>query len=168
MQFYNYLAAVEVQPQSVATPTHKFTRARYTLIGAAPLPGQAIDCPGQILQIRDCPGDSGTVGAYVTLELRLLLLDPHSFCHFCSSNQHHVVGVEHVMCAMLATRHAARLRYSITPPPFLNYARCPLCLKLCRHIVLRPIPDRDGQHIIQSLALMRSAITTHLAQHCSS
>ena len=71
VQFYNYLAAVEVQPQSVATPTHKFTRARYTLIGAAPLPGQAIDCPGQaidcpgqILQIRDCPGDSGTVGAY--------------------------------------------------------------------------------------------------------
>ena len=34
------------------------------LIGAAPLPGQTIDCPGQILQIRDCPGDSGTVGAY--------------------------------------------------------------------------------------------------------
>ena len=64
VQFYSYLAAVEVQPQSVATPTHKFTRARYTLIGAAPLPGQAIDCPGQILQIRDCPGDSGTVGAY--------------------------------------------------------------------------------------------------------
>ena len=28
MQFYNYLEAVEVQPQSVATPTHKFTRAR--------------------------------------------------------------------------------------------------------------------------------------------
>ena len=27
VQFYNYLAAVEVQPQSVATPTHKFTRA---------------------------------------------------------------------------------------------------------------------------------------------
>ena len=23
VQFYNYLAAVEVQPQSVATPTHK-------------------------------------------------------------------------------------------------------------------------------------------------
>ena len=23
LQFYNYLAAVEVQPQSVATPTHK-------------------------------------------------------------------------------------------------------------------------------------------------
>ena len=64
VQFYSYLAAVEVQPQSVATPTHKFTRARYTLIGVAPLPGQAIDCPGQILQIRDCPGDSGTVGAY--------------------------------------------------------------------------------------------------------
>ena len=63
MLFYNYLAAVEVQPQSV---THKFTRARYSaLIGAAPLPGQRIDCPGQILQIRDCPGDSGTVGAYV-------------------------------------------------------------------------------------------------------
>ena len=34
------------------------------LIGAAPLPGQTVDCPGQILQIRDCPGDSGTVGAY--------------------------------------------------------------------------------------------------------
>ena len=30
VQFYNYLAAVEVQPQSVATPTHKFTRARYS------------------------------------------------------------------------------------------------------------------------------------------
>ena len=29
-QFYNYLAAVEVQPQSVATPTHKFTHARYS------------------------------------------------------------------------------------------------------------------------------------------
>ena len=27
VQFYNYLAAVEVQPQSVAIPTHKFTRA---------------------------------------------------------------------------------------------------------------------------------------------
>ena len=53
VQFYNYLAAVEVEPQPVATPTHKFTRARYTLIGAAPLPGQAIDYPGQILQIRD-------------------------------------------------------------------------------------------------------------------
>ena len=65
VQFYNYLAAVEVQPQSVATPTHKFTRARYS--GAAPLPGQTVDCPGQILQIRDCPGDSGTVGAYVTV-----------------------------------------------------------------------------------------------------
>ena len=64
VQFYNYLAAVEVQPQSVATPTHKFTRARYS--GAAPLPGQTIDCPGQILQIWDCPGDSGTVGAYVS------------------------------------------------------------------------------------------------------
>ena len=38
------------------------------LIGAAPLPGQ-IDCPGQILQIRDCPGDSGTVGAYETSAL---------------------------------------------------------------------------------------------------
>ena len=68
VQFYNYLAAVEVEPQPVATPTHKFTRARYTLIGAAPLPGQAIDCPGQILQIRDCPGDSGTVGAYAVLK----------------------------------------------------------------------------------------------------
>ena len=30
VQFYNYLAAVEVQPQSVATPTHNFTRARYS------------------------------------------------------------------------------------------------------------------------------------------
>ena len=30
VQFYNYLAAVEVQPQSVATPTHKFTRALYS------------------------------------------------------------------------------------------------------------------------------------------
>ena len=28
VQFYNYLAAAEVQP--VATPTHKFTRARYS------------------------------------------------------------------------------------------------------------------------------------------
>ena len=41
VQFYNYLAAVEVQPQSVATPTHKFTRGRYS--GAAPLPGQTIE-----------------------------------------------------------------------------------------------------------------------------
>ena len=30
VQFYDFLAAVEVQPQSVATPTHKFTRARYS------------------------------------------------------------------------------------------------------------------------------------------
>ena len=64
MQFYNYLAAVEVQPQSVAAPTHKFTNSHVRTIGAAPLPGQTIDCPGQILQIRDCPRDSGTVGAY--------------------------------------------------------------------------------------------------------
>ena len=28
--FYNYLAAIEVQPQSVATPTHKFTCTRYS------------------------------------------------------------------------------------------------------------------------------------------
>ena len=42
--FYNYFAAIEVQPQSVATPTHKFTRTRYiALIGAAPLPGQTIE-----------------------------------------------------------------------------------------------------------------------------
>ena len=86
VQFYNYLAAVEVEPQSVATPTHKFTRARYTLIGAAPLPGQAIDCPGQILQIRDCPGDSGTVGAYASHHFSIIgsecsMPPSHSACH---------------------------------------------------------------------------------------
>ena len=37
VHFYNYLAAVEVQPQSVATNLH--VRA-IALIGAAPLPGQ--------------------------------------------------------------------------------------------------------------------------------
>jgi len=31
--------------------------------------------PGQILIIRDCPGDSGTVGAYVTKALSTLLKD---------------------------------------------------------------------------------------------
>ena len=65
VQFYNYLAAVEVQPQSeLLLLTNLHVRA-IALIGAAPLPGQTIDCPGQIRQIRDCPGDSGTVGAYV-------------------------------------------------------------------------------------------------------
>ena len=40
VQFYNYLAAVEVQPQSVE---QIYTCALYiALIGAAPLPGQTI------------------------------------------------------------------------------------------------------------------------------
>ena len=64
VQFYNYLAAVEVQPQSVATPTHKFTRARYSFDRCCTTSGTNVNRPGQILQIRDCPGDSGTVGAY--------------------------------------------------------------------------------------------------------
>ena len=64
VHFYNYLAAVEVQPQSVATPTHKFTRARYSFDRCCTTSGTNVNRPGQILQIRDCPGDSGTVGAY--------------------------------------------------------------------------------------------------------
>ena len=64
VQFYNYLAAVEVQPQSVATPTHKFTRARYSFDRCCTTSGTNVNRPGQIIQIRDCPGDSGTVGAY--------------------------------------------------------------------------------------------------------
>ena len=61
VHFYNYLAAVEVQPQSVATPTHKFTRARYSFDRCCTTSGTNVNRPGQILQIRDCPGDSGTV-----------------------------------------------------------------------------------------------------------
>ena len=64
VQFYNYLAAAEVQPQSVAAPTHKFTRARYSFDRCCTTSGTNVNRPGQILQIRDCPGDSGTVGAY--------------------------------------------------------------------------------------------------------
>ena len=64
VHFYNYLAAVEVQPQSVATPTHKFTGARYSFDRCCTTSGTNVNRPGQILQIRDCPGDSGTVGAY--------------------------------------------------------------------------------------------------------
>ena len=64
VHFYNYLAAVEVQPQSVATPTHKFTRARYSFDRCCTTSGTNVNRPGQILQIRDRPGDSGTVGAY--------------------------------------------------------------------------------------------------------
>ena len=64
VHFYNYLAAVEVQPQSVATPTHKFTRARYSFDRCCTTSGTNVNRPGQILQIRDCPGDYGTVGAY--------------------------------------------------------------------------------------------------------
>ena len=67
VHFYNYLAAVEVQPQSVATPTHKFTRARYSFDRCCTTSGTNVNRPGQILQIRDCPGDSGTVGAYDSL-----------------------------------------------------------------------------------------------------
>ena len=92
MLFYNYLAAVEVQPQSVATPTQGpdsysqiYTCALLALIAAAPLPGQRIDCPGQILQIRDCPGDSGTVpeipGQLEPMDFSLLI-STHRNCFY--------------------------------------------------------------------------------------
>ena len=63
VQFYNYLVAVEVQPQSVC---YKFTRARYSFDRCCTT-SETVRDQGQILQIRDCPGDSGTVGAYACI-----------------------------------------------------------------------------------------------------